>query len=65
MISTNASGYAVTSGNLISGKKNPYLETSDWGWQRPPRARISLNEIHDRYNLPLFIAENGMAPTTP
>ena len=61
MISTNASGYAVTSGNLLSGKKNPYLETSDWGWQIDPKGlRISLNEMYDRYNLPLFIAENGI-----
>ena len=61
MISTNASGYEITSGNLLSGKKNPYLETSDWGWQIDPKGlRISLNEMYDRYNLPLFIAENGI-----
>lgn len=61
MISTNDVGYEVTSGNLLSGKKNPYLETSDWGWQIDPVGlRVSLNEMYDRYQLPIFIAENGI-----
>jgi len=61
MISSNDPDYEVTSGNLLSGKKNPYLETSAWGWQIDPEGiRISLNEMYDRYQLPLFIAENGL-----
>ena len=61
MISTNNKDYEVTSGNLLSGKKNPYLQTSEWGWQIDPKGlRISLNEMYDRYQLPLFIAENGI-----
>ncbi len=61
MISTDDPNYEVTSGNLLSGKKNPYLETSDWGWQIDPVGlRISLNQMYDRYQLPLFIAENGI-----
>lgn len=51
-------------GNLIQnikGKSNPYLETSDWGWQIDPLGlRIVLNEFYDRYQLPLFIVENGL-----
>lgn len=61
MVSTNSPDYEVTSGNLLSGKKNPYLKTSEWGWQIDPVGlRISLNQMYDRYNLPLFIAENGI-----
>lgn len=53
--------YEVTSGNLLSGIKNPHLETSDWGWQIDPIGlRISLNDMYDRYQLPIFIAENGL-----
>jgi len=61
MISSNDPDYEITSGNLLSGKKNPYLPVSDWGWQIDPEGlRISLNQMYDRYQLPLFIAENGI-----
>ena len=61
MLSTNNKDYEITSGNLLSGKKNPYLPTSEWGWQIDPVGlRISLNQMYDRYQLPLFIAENGL-----
>lgn len=49
------------SGNLTSGIKNPYLETTEWGWQIDPTGlRISLVELYDRYKKPLFIVENGL-----
>lgn len=61
MIASVAPDYEITSGNLLSGMKNPYLETSDWGWQIDPVGlRVSLNEMYDRYQLPIFIAENGL-----
>ena len=48
-------------GNLATGGRNPYLEASDWGWQIDPVGlRISLNEMWDRYRVPLFIVENGL-----
>lgn len=48
-------------GNLLDGGRNPYLESTDWGWQIDPLGlRISLNLIYDRYQIPLFISENGM-----
>ena len=48
-------------GNLISGKKNPYLPASDWGWQIDSQGlRYSLNEIYDRYRIPLMVVENGL-----
>lgn len=48
-------------GNIISGVPNPYLKTSDWGWQIDPQGlRYILNLLYDRYQKPLFIVENGL-----
>ena len=39
---------------------NPYVEASDWGWQIDPVGlRYSLVTLYERYELPLFIVENG------
>ena len=49
-----------TPGNTVLGVKNPYLASSDWGWQIDPEGlKISLIELYDRYKKPLFIVENG------
>lgn len=54
----------LVEGNLLQniiGKKNPYLQSSQWGWQVDPKGlRYSLNEFYDRYQKPLFIVENGL-----
>ncbi|HEM4030088.1 TPA: 6-phospho-beta-glucosidase [Streptococcus suis] len=51
----------ATAGNLILREANPYLEASDWGWQIDPVGlRITLNKLYDRYQVPLFIVENGL-----
>ncbi len=48
-------------GNMFSGVKNPHLQASQWGWQIDPLGlRITLNELYDRYQKPLFIVENGL-----
>lgn len=48
-------------GNFISGLKNPYLETSEWGWEIDPVGlRLTLNKLYDRYQIPLIIVENGL-----
>lgn len=48
-------------GNQMKVTKNPYLEVSDWGWAIDPTGlRISLSKIYDRYEVPLFIVENGL-----
>ena len=61
MVATTDENYEKASGNLVSGNKNPYLKASDWGWQIDPEGlRISLNDMYDRYQLPIFIAENGI-----
>lgn len=50
-----------TGGNLSSGVKNPYLETSEWGWQIDAKGlRYILNRFYERYEIPLFIVENGL-----
>ncbi|WP_017473076.1 glycoside hydrolase family 1 protein [Amphibacillus jilinensis] len=47
-------------GGLL-GKKNPYLEETEWGWPIDPLAlRYVCNELTDRYQKPLFIVENGI-----
>lgn len=61
LVSTTDQGWEKTSGNLVTGNKNPYLQSSDWGWQIDPIGlRISLNQMYDRYHLPVFVAENGL-----
>ncbi|MEH7335017.1 6-phospho-beta-glucosidase [Neobacillus drentensis] len=48
-------------GNILSGVKNCFLKASDWGWEIDPIGlRISLNELYDRYQVPLFVVENGL-----
>ncbi|MEH7110520.1 6-phospho-beta-glucosidase [Bacillus sp. JJ1764] len=43
-----------------SSVKNPFVKASDWGWQIDPVGlRYSLNQLYERYELPLFIVENG------
>jgi 6-phospho-beta-glucosidase len=48
-------------GNMVIGGKNPYLEASQWDWQIDPVGlRVALNELYDRYQVPLFVVENGL-----
>ena len=48
-------------GNMSIGVSNPYLQTSEWGWQIDSKGlRIYLNQLYDRYQKPLFIVENGL-----
>lgn len=54
-------GAETTSANTFVGIKNPYLNSSDWGWQIDPVGlRISLIELQNRYRKPVFIVENGL-----
>ncbi|PFJ08487.1 6-phospho-beta-glucosidase [Bacillus cereus] len=44
----------------IIGLDNPYLEKTAWGWTIDPKGfRYVCNELYDRYQIPLFIVENG------
>lgn len=59
-ISADNSGKKVAA-NLISGEENPYLKASQWGWQIDPIGlRVYLNEVYDRYQIPILIVENGL-----
>ena len=50
-----------TQGNAFAGAKNPYLQESQWGWAIDPLGfRITLNDLYDRYQKPLFVVENGL-----
>lgn len=52
---------ADSEGNAFPTLHNPYLSSSEWGWQIDPLGlRITLNALYDRYQKPLFIVENGL-----
>ena len=59
VISGNHKG---ATGNMLGDTvENPYLESSPWGWQIDPKGlRVALNQLYDRYQKPLFVAENGL-----
>lgn len=51
-------------GNDTAGKldvvENPYLQASEWGWTIDPVGlRYYLNQLYDKYDIPIFIVENG------
>lgn len=48
-------------GNIFKMVANPYLKSSEWGWQIDPQGlRYVLNQFWDRYQKPLFVVENGL-----
>jgi 6-phospho-beta-glucosidase len=59
VVEANANGKYDS--NLLKSADNPYLEREPWGrFMDPTGLRITMNEIYDRYQLPLFIVENGL-----
>lgn len=62
MTSNHAAGATArfnTGGHV--GKDNPYLKKSSFGWPIDPLGfRYVCNELWDRYQKPMFIAENGL-----
>ncbi len=47
--------------NAFASIKNPYLKYSEWDWAIDAKGlRITMNQIYDRYQKPLFIVENGL-----
>ena len=47
-------------GEFLLSLRHPYVKTSDWGWQIDPIGlRYALNLLYERYQVPLFIVENG------
>ncbi len=60
-VSAHPERHEGVGGNLFSATKNPYLESSEWGWQIDPKdLRVALNQLNDRYHKPIMIAENGL-----
>lgn len=50
-----------TSGNIMGGVKNPYLELTQWDWPIDAVGlRYTLNKVYDRYHVPIIITENGL-----
>lgn len=61
LTSADLSNKESTEGNVFASLKNPNLERTEWGWQIDPLGlRITLNDLYDRYEKPLFIVENGL-----
>jgi 6-phospho-beta-glucosidase len=51
---------AGVDGGTLHSIRNPHVKASDWGWQIDPVGlRYSLNVLYERYEIPLFIVENG------
>jgi len=60
-MTVSTSEEATSAGNMSYGMSNPYLKTSEWGWQMDPQGlRIFMNTLYDRYKKPLMIVENGL-----
>ena len=46
---------------MYQALKNPKLKQSSFGWTIDPKGlRILMNDLYDRYQLPLMIVENGL-----
>jgi 6-phospho-beta-glucosidase len=61
VVSTDYEEPAEKTTNTLEGLVNPYLPKTDWGWSIDPAGlRLALNELYDRYQLPLFVVENGL-----
>jgi 6-phospho-beta-glucosidase len=51
----------VADGNAITTLRNPHLDITPWGRQIDPLGlRITMNDLYDRYEKPLFVVENGL-----
>lgn len=57
----NDEGLEKTTMNGPDTIRNPYLPKSHSVWQNDPLGlRITMNQLYERYQLPLFIVENGL-----
>lgn len=55
--------YSTRVSTTHQGEKlvNSYVQASDWGWQIDPIGlRYALRTLTDRYEIPLFVVENGL-----
>nr|WP_294574942.1 6-phospho-beta-glucosidase [uncultured Anaerostipes sp.] len=60
-VSYENNGSKEVLGGISESVKNPYLKESEWGWSIDPEGlRYYLNMMYERYEIPLFIVENGL-----
>jgi len=60
-VAADESQYQKSSGNILRGLKNPYVEYSPYDYPIDHKGLYYiLHHYYDKYKLPLFIAENGM-----
>lgn len=58
---SNKDNENIVTGNMMTSVENPYLPVSEWGWEIDPTGlRLALNQLYDRYGIPIFIVENGL-----
>ncbi|MCD8129842.1 MAG: family 1 glycosylhydrolase [Lachnospiraceae bacterium] len=51
----------MVNANMTRGAANEYLKISQWGWPIDPDGlRYTMNELYGRYQIPLFVVENGL-----
>ena len=61
-VSTNPDNFGGSANAGMANVTNPYVSSTDWGWPIDPLGlRLTLNTLYDRYQLPLFIVENGLS----
>ncbi len=60
-VAADPSKYDSAAGNLTVSVRNPYLKQSQWGWAIDPAGLEQYCvRMYERYQKPLFIAENGL-----
>ena len=60
-VATTRKNVELVNRNILNAVKNPYLKASEWVWLIDPIGlRITLNNLYDRYEIPLFCVENGL-----
>lgn len=46
---------------MFNSISNPYLNKTEWGWEIDPVGfRVALRQVYEKYQLPLFVTENGL-----
>ena len=58
--SSHQSTEEAMDGGHENSVENPFIKSSDWGWPIDPTGlRYCLASLYERYEVPLFIVENG------
>ena len=58
---TNVFNHETDTGVPFKSEQNPYLKPTPWEWRADPLGFYNcLNQLWDRYQVPLMIAENGL-----